>query len=670
MKKSRIYYSILILLTSLFILSCGPKYLRYYKQAEYHYNQKEYQFAIEKYQQAMRYGGDSAEMNFKIAEAYRRSNRLQEAEPFYSKAIAAHVTEEEAYFYHALALKSVGKYESAIARMNEYLKIGTNFDLINRGKIELKNINALAKIIDKDVYFEIANVTDLNSPEADYSPVYYNKKVYFTSSRGAEKMHAATNTGFTNIYEYTFDGVGQYTGQARELPEIINTHDAHEASAVFSKDGRTMYFAKSYNGERKSGQEVDIYMSEMQADGTWGAPVKLPINDEAAWDSNPWLSEDGKTLYFSSNREGGVGNNDLYKATRDANGVWGNVTNLGAPYNTKGNDMFPYVLPGKNRLYFASDGHPSFGGLDLFFAIKDSTGKMVIENMGAPINSSYDDFGITLKDTTDGFFCSNRPGGKGDDDIYEFKFKKPEIHYFVDISIWGKESEAGTEHELGTATILIINEVTGDTMKTLKTDDKGKLSLEVEPVTKYKVIAMHDGYFTGHEEFVVAKVPYSDLKPGYNEHRQAVKVVLPRKATNVVLTIDNIYYDYDKWNIRSDAEVELAKVVVLMQENPDISIELGSHTDERGSSTYNRNLAQKRANSAVDWIIAHGIDKSRITAKGYGEDTPFIKNAQTEEDHQKNRRTTIRVTGIDPSKNLIIKNVSEESQQENNTQPK
>jgi peptidoglycan-associated lipoprotein len=650
-----IYGTVLTLL--FFVFSCTPKGIRYFNKGKKDFAEAEYQFAIENFQTSLSNKGPANDCNYYIGEAYRRSNRLHEAEKYYQKAVEGGTNEEQAYYYYAMALKANGSYESAASQFKNYINVGTNFDLINKAKNELNNLKAINEIIAQKPYYKVGNVEKLNTEEAEYSPYYFKDKLYFTSSRGADKMHAATNTGFTDLYEYIFDGGDNFSGQARRLPDAINTVDAHDATCVFTDNGKTIIFSRGNDGSKKGAKDVQIYTSKIGEDGKWTPAVSIEsINDVNAWNSCPALSNDGKTLYFSSNREGGYGGADIYKSVKDANGNWGTPVNVGPPINTKGNEWFPYISP-EGVFYFSSDGHPSLGAMDLF-KVKNENGKNTIENLGRPINTSYDDFAIFYKDSTLGFFTSNRPGGKGDDDIYEFtdESKLKFAHYFLDLTSLFKNDTIETA--LSQTTVRIINHL-GDTVATVSTDDAGKHIAKLQP-GKYKLVASKEGYLTDTKEVTIDEVPQSALKPGDNDLVTKVTVVLNKKeVTGAEFLVQNIYYDYDKADIRPDAALELDKLVEFLKLNDDINIELGSHTDERGSDKYNQALSQRRAQSAVDYIISKGIDKSRITAKGYGEYKPKIKNAKTEEEHQTNRRTSFTITGI-TSKDIKVINPDEE----------
>ncbi|MFN8416713.1 MAG: OmpA family protein [Cytophagaceae bacterium] len=628
--------------------ACMPKAQKYFEKAKVDFKEKEYEHAIQNYQQALSEGYDAKQCNYMIAESYRRSNRIQDAEPYYKKALDAGLEVEEAHFFYGYALKSTGNYEGAIAQFNEYIKNGTNFDYINRAKREVENLKKLEEIATRPKTFVIDNIEDLNTEFAEYGPVMYKDKLYFTSNREAKELHAATGTGFTDIYVFAFDGVTQFSGQATHLGNIINTDDAHEANAIITKDGKTIIFARSNDGAKKKAPDCDIFISTMKSDGTWNEPIKMPFNDSLAWDACPFLSDDEKTLYFASNREGGQGNIDIYKVTKDDKGQWTVVENIGAPINTHGNDMFPYVDPITKKFYFASDGHPSFGSLDIFY-VKTVDGKSTVENMGLPINSSFDDFNLIWVDSISGYFVSNRKGddAKGDDDIYHFKDDRT-AKYCIDGTSFGesqKDPKNIKKYVLPGAKVYLLAE-NGDTVATTVADANAHFEFcDIKPKTSYFLAAEKEKYFEQTKEdwvpFSVDETPFNQLKQGENIIKKKAEVKLV-KLENIVI-VKNILYDYDKWDIRPDAAIELDKIVELMAKNPILQIELGSHTDERGSAQYNRVLADKRAKAAVDYIVSKGIDRSRLTAKGYGEDSPAIKNAQTEEQHQINRRTTFKV---------------------------
>lgn len=647
---------VIFFISLLLIGGCSPRASKLFTKAEKEYDMAAYQTAIEYYQEAIAKGyPEGSVANFKIAEALKKSNRIHEAEQYYAKAIGGNIKEEEAVFWYAFALKSNGKYENAKEQFKKYAAQGSNFDLVNRAKKEVENIESISNILSNPAEYEIRNIENLNTEYAEYSPVMNKGKLYYTCNKGITKMHAATNTGFTDIFEFVFDGIEPFSGQSKPLSEVINTKDAHEATPIFTKDGKTMYFSRGNTGNKKGRKEVDIYMSKLQG-GIWSEPVLLPFCGINSWDSSPALSPDGKKLFFASNRdhENAQGGIDIYYCTIDSTGNWGNVTNIGAPINTKGNDMFPYI-DDEGKFYFSSDGHPTLGGLDLF-TLERENDEYVIRNLGKPVNSPYDDFSLCAIDSTTGYFSSNRPNGKGDDDIYEYSTYKNAIYVVQGVTV-SKDSNLIVAN--AEVTITSLN---GDTIATVVSDNEGKFTYPAEPEKEYNVTARREGYLFYEDKFstVGKTVERKDLKPGDNEIALEQKVEMVKKIVGITIVIDNVYYDFDQWDIRPDAAIALNTVVDFLQKNPDITIELSSHTDERGSATYNRKLSQKRAQSAVDYIISKGVESERIVAKGYGEDKPLIKNASTEEEHQANRRTEIEVTNISNPNIKVIRKGEEE----------
>lgn len=673
------FFVFLILLSS-----CITKAQKAYMKGEKKFRQGEYEAAIPCFVTALEKGyAEKALPNYYIAESYRLSNRIQFAKEYYEAAIGHQITEEDATFYYAFAQKAAGDYEGAEKTLKSYLKTGLNFDFKNRARNELENLKVIRSLADRKTYFYISRIEHLNSAEEEYSPFCFDGKLYFTSSRGAEKIHTSTGTGFTDLYEFDFDGVEKHSGTAAVMSDTFNTPDAHEASGIFSPDGHSFYFARGNSGSKKGPQDVDIYVSTLGEDGAWGAPQKLPFNEGYSWDSTPALSADGNTLYFASNREGGYGGTDLYRVSRNPDGTWGTPVNLGTPINTRGNELFPYER-NDSTFYFSSDGHPSFGKLDLFIVRKEEDKRMQIENLGSPMNTSYDDFGIVYRDSIYGYISSDREGGEGGDDIYEFRDESlvKEINYWLDLTVLYTEKESrGKEFILPDATIKLIRRVT-DTIATMASDSLGKVRIRVEPETYYTVLGLKDGFMTEEIELSTMGIrpsPSAAKKlPRTTEIIVNSRIILPRKEKQV-LVIDNIYYDLNKANIRPDAAKELFKIAEFMRLNPDITIELSSHTDCRGTASYNRILAQQRADSAVAYIISQGVPRERISARGYGEDRPLVlidsagnktvltesyisrlpTKALREKAHDRNRRTEIEIIDIG-NRNIEIRRKEEE----------
>jgi outer membrane protein OmpA-like peptidoglycan-associated protein len=489
----------------------------------------------------------------------------------------------------------------------------------------------------------------LNTEASEFSPVIQNEEIVFTSSR-KESVYKANGLGFMGLYKtrLTPDSSGNIRPEL--FSEQIFDDKVNEGTPTFSKDGKIMIFARGNKGGRtKLGKpiDMDLYISRFK-DGKWTEPEMLPkpINFPETWDASPALSTDGKTLYFASNREGGLGGIDIYSATSDGSGRFGRVTKLGAEINTPGNDLFPYVTD-DGKLYFSSDGHPGLGGLDIFMATRKN-GVTTVQNLGIPMNSVADDFGVVFSSSTTGYFSSNREGGKGDDDIYSFEDKTPNykiVNYYL-AGVTVTQDKAGKEQILGNTKITFRE---GDkTIGEVTTKDDGSFNFKVQESKNYTIIAEKPDYFTKREFFSMSgrSIPQELLIKPVTDTTFHVKVPLDKAEVNKVFVVENIYYDLDKANIRSDAAEELDKLVDFLKDNPNISIELSSHTDDRATDAYNQDLSQRRAESATRYLIQNGIVTDRIKAVGYGESRLLIKEAQTEEEHQKNRRTEIKVLGI------------------------
>jgi outer membrane protein OmpA-like peptidoglycan-associated protein len=399
----------------------------------------------------------------------------------------------------------------------------------------------------------------------------------------------------------------------------------------------------------------------------WSEPERLAISDSIAWDGSPCFSYDDRTLYFSSNRRGGKGGLDLYRVPIDNSGRFGRPINLGSIINTPGDEIFPFVSE-QGKLYFSSDGHPSIGGLDLYVASRNDN-EISIEHLGVPMNSIGDDFAINLSDPLSGYISSNRPGGKGDDDIYFFKSSGPEEHW------WSNDTtNTATNQALKSVNYSLAVQVVqpdgkaipgvqvsarrnGETSEIFTSDKVGKidqLSLSSGDEIQFKL--EKDGYISARSSFSLEgrEIPQALLKKDVTDTTFAFKIVMDQpeigKEISQFYQLNSIYYDLDKADIRSDAALELDKIVNFLQDNPQVNLELGAHTDARATALYNQKLSQRRAESAVKYIIQRGIAKDRIKPKGYGE-SQLINECSDgvdcpEEMHQQNRRTEFKIIQI------------------------
>ncbi|UXX80703.1 OmpA family protein [Reichenbachiella carrageenanivorans] len=612
------------------------------KKANKSFEAGEYSDAIYQYEKALK--PEDPETNFQLAEAYRKSNRMQEAEPYYLAAIDAGIEDEMAYYYYARALKSNDDPERANKVLEDYLKTAQNDAVIAMAERELNNLNQLPEIETRVNYFRVKNLEAINTQFAEYSPFYYGGKLYFTSNREGGKIYKGTGTPFTDIYVVNTRGANVDLTTLEELSPIINEPGVNLGSITMSKNGNTVIFAKGNNGKSSGADDVNLYFTRYR-NGAWQTPRPLSVNGQDSWDSSPALSPDGTTLYFSSNREGGFGGLDIYTASLNRRGRWVDVRNMGDQINTPGNEVFPYV-GGTGRLYFSSDGWPGFGGLDLFEATR-AGGKVKLENLGIPINSNADDFGLFLFNPSRGFFTSNRKGGKGDDDIYTFVNDDPDlkiVNYWLSGTTLTYDDNGGLI-PLSNTKVVLLDEDDG-IVDEKYTQVDGKYRFRVFSEETYFLVAEKEQYFTTRIDFstVGKSADKAQLKEMVTDVEFEIDLPLDQIVVDKPIVLNNIYYDLDKANIKPAAAAELDKLVTLMKDNPTINIELSSHTDVRSSHEYNMNLSQRRAQSAVNYIASKGIEGRRMVAKGYGETKLIIKGAKTEEEHQVNRRTEFKVT--------------------------
>ncbi|MEX2235651.1 MAG: OmpA family protein [Cyclobacteriaceae bacterium] len=633
------------------LASCGAD-----KKAIKAFRFGKYQTTIDIFKDQLKKDPDNARANYFIAESYRLSNRLKEAESFYAKAGGRGVDKDSVRFYYAQSLEVNGKYDAARKVLQEVIAEAASDKIKDRAQTELAGLDYLEKLNQKESFYRVKNLELVNSAASEYSPVYLNDELYFTSSRGNGKIYEATGTPYTDIYKVGSRGAIVDLATLSALPVGINNENINDGCVTFTPDGKIMVFAKGNTGKRKGTSDVDLYLTRFR-NGVWSEPVPLNINDPEAWDSSPSFSQDGRTLYFASNRKGrgrqlvGYGGTDLYSAQMDSRGRFSKIKNLGPEINTAGNELFPYIADDA-KLYFASDGHPGYGNLDIFVLTRVN-GKTMVENLGQPVNSTGDDFGIFLFRADRGFFTSNRDGGKGDDDIYTFVNEDPDlkvVNYYLQGITYTPDS-AGLRILPNTKVSLLDAE--GDVMQDYVTGTDGKFLFRVYDNEDYDLVGETDGY-------LVKRQPYSTRGRGVDPTtlKQLVTnitldtiLVLDRIAVDLVYRLDNIYYEFNQADIRPDAAKELDKLVQVLIDNPEITIELSSHTDSVATVEYNMDLSQRRAESAVNYLIQRGISPDRLVAKGYGELRPIARNTNPDgtdnpAGRDRNRRTEFKILKI------------------------
>jgi peptidoglycan-associated lipoprotein len=592
------------------------------------------------------------EITFKIAECYRLTAQPEKAESWYKRVVQKKYNNPLIYLYYADALKMNSKFELAIENYNEYKKFVPNDP---RGDNGVKSCELAIKWKENPNGYKVANMKFFNSKESEYYPAYANadySEVYFTSSReestGKEK-HGGTGQNFSDIYTSVQDKQGKWSTPV-PLGENINT-EFEEGGASLSKDYNTIFFSRCEKVKKET-MGCKIFVSVRKGD-EWGKAEPWEITADSITVSHPTLSEDELSLYFVSDMAGGMGGKDIWKVTRDnPSGDWGTPINMGGDINTPGNEMFPFIH-NDGTLYFSSDYHLGMGGLDIFRATYKNN-KWDVENMRYPINSTYDDFAIAIeKDHERGFFSTSRDGN---DEIYSFVL--PPLKFNVE----GIVRNEKTDQPLATATVKLVGS-DGMTLSS-ETSADGKFKFMLRPNTDYVFVASKRGFLTGKgKETTKGLIDSKEFKAEIKLSSIAEPIELP-----------NIFYDFAKWDLRPESMVALDKLVETLNDNPNVTIELRSHTDARGSIEVNIDLSQKRAQSVVDYLIEKGIEPARLRAKGYAATMPkivdmkmaaqhpflkegteitqsFIDSLPTEEEkevaYQINRRTEFQVLSTD-----------------------
>lgn len=643
---------------SLMLVTCSPD-----KKMQKAFKEGQYQRVINYYIDQIEKNPNNGRANYLVAESFRLSNRLKESEPFYARAEGRGINEDTIKFYHAQALKAAGNYEGARTKLEDLQATAQDDKLKARARKALEGLKNLNSLEEKPSYYKIKNLETVNTVFAEFSPVHQNGELYFASSRTNGSIYEASGTPYTDIYKASTKGANVDVATVAPLPSIINEDIRNEACATFTPDGKTMVFAKgNTKHKKKGGIDVDLYISRYR-NGAWTEATPININTQFkdentpearrfSWDSTPSFNADGRTIYFSSNRKGGFGGTDIYSAHVDARGRFGKVKNMGPDINTSGDEMFPFMADNA-KFYFASDGHPGYGMLDLF-VVNRVNGKTTIENLGKPVNSMSDDFGLYLFKADRGFFSSNREGGKGDDDIYTFINEDPNlkvVNYFLQGIAYTYKKDSTLEILNDTHVTLLDN--SGETMQDFTTGNDGKFLFRVYENENYNLLAEADGFIVKRQPFTMfgKSVNPATLKELVTNITVDTVMILDRLSTTTLFGLRNVYFGYDSANINRVAARELDKLVDILSDNPEIKIELSSHTDSVGTDSKNMDLSQRRAASSVSYLIKKGIAAERLVAKGYGETKPVARNTNRDgtdnsAGRARNRRTEFRILEI------------------------
>lgn len=636
-------------LLSLFVLTAVAQKTRI-EDADKKYDKYAYIDAVAVYEKVAEKGYKDEKMFQRLGNAYYFNAELTKAVKWYDQLFAMNAEQEPEYFYrYAQCLKANGNYEKADKILEEFnRKVKTD----KRGILFESNKNYLEEIKANSNRFEIADA-GINSVLSDYGSTILKDKVVFASARDtggvAKKTFKWTNKSFTNLYSAVLMPDGS-VGKPERFQKNINSK-FNESTPVFTQDGKTMYFTRNnfLDGKRRSDTKkvtlLKLYKATL-VDEKWQNITELPFNSDEFSVAHPALSTDEKNLYFASDMPGAFGQSDLFKVSINEDGTFGKPENLGSEINTEGRETFPYIS-GDNELFFASDGRPGLGGLDIFVSkINSDLNFEEVQNVGEPINTKQDDFAFIINsETRNGFFSSNRENGHGFDDIYKFKEIKKLI---CKQELTGIITDLGTGEILANSKIVLFDEHFKSITEVLS-DLKGNYVFsDVNCGKKYYVRASKVDYETKEIPITVNKSSGNTSLPIQLEKR--IKPIAIGTDLAKVLEIPIIYFDLDKATIKKESAFQLEKIVEILNQYPDLKLDIRSHTDSRQTAKYNEILSDKRAKSTIKWLVEKGIDPSRLTGKGYGE-TELVNQCAdgvkcSEEEHQLNRRSEFIITNM------------------------
>ncbi|WP_413998272.1 OmpA family protein [Flavobacterium sp. W1B] len=645
MKKNILLYIAIVSIFSFNIYSQKAKVIA----ADKKYEKYAYIDAIKTYEKVAEKGYKSADIFEKLGNSYYFNGELDKAAKWYGELFAMTTDLEPVYYYrYSQSLRSIGENAKADQILDKFNQIAAND---SRGTLFKKNRNYLDEIKANSGRYQIENA-GINSKYSDYGTAIYSNKIVFTSARDTgslgQRKHAWTNQHFTNLYSADL-GDNMTPNSPKKFDKHINSR-FNEATPTFTKDGKTVYFTRNNYIDGKKGKDankitlIKIYKATLENE-KWINISELPFNSDNYSTAHPALSPDEKILYFSSDMPGTSGQSDIFKVQINEDGTFGTPENLGNTINTEGRETFPFVTD-ENEIYFASDGHPGLGGLDVFVSKMNSNSAFgEVQNVGTDVNSPMDDFAYLI-DTKSrrGFFSSNRAGGQGFDDIYKFLETRRLV---CEQLLYGEITDLATAEILSDAKISLYDS-RFNLIKNTVSDEKGNYSFAVECGETYNVRAEKTDYTTKEQKITIAKDNGKTHLPIALEKAQCKVAV--GDDLGKCFGIKMIYFDFDKSDIRVEAAIDLEKILDVMNQYPNMKLDIRSHTDSRGTFKYNEALSDRRAKSTIKWLIKNGVNKNRLIGKGYGENQLVNKCADgvecTEEEHQLNRRSEFIITEL------------------------
>lgn len=601
---------IIIYIAALVLVACSNEGVAF-KKAEQSYAIGEYYAASINYKKsysrcAPKEKAKRAVRAFMMGECYRHIGYTQKAMAAYTNAIRYNIPDSTVYLHLARQQLKAGQYKQAAQNFNQFLEFEPGNELARSGLLSCE-LGPQWKA--KPNQYKIKKETVFNSRRSDYSPMLVGDdadQLVLSSTRkeaSGEDVSGVTGLKFGDLFFSRKNEQGKWQA-VNVLEGDVNT-EYDEGAPCLSPDGKTMYFTRC-SSDPDYPRFAEIWQSQ-RSDASWGKATKCVISrDTLTSYAHPAVSPDGEWLYFVSDAEGGEGGLDIWR-TRILSSGFGGMENLGRPINTTGDEMFPSFRP-NGDLYFSSDGHPGMGGLDIFIAHEDSIRGTIVENQQYPLNSAADDFGMTFEGVHNrGFFSSSRNDGKGWEHI--FSFECPEILQTVTGWVYEKDG-----YELPEALVYMVGN-DGTNLK-LSVKGDGSFTQVLKPGVDYVLLGTCKGYLNVKNEIRV--------QPEDEEESHEYTLQFPLPPINVPVLIDNIFYEFDRADLTPESTEALDQLVGMMNENPNITIELSAHCDYRGNDDYNQRLSQRRAESVVRYLIQHGVAKDRLTAVGYGESRPKI----------------------------------------------
>nr|WP_315221862.1 OmpA family protein [uncultured Flavobacterium sp.] len=605
------------------------------------YDNYAYVDAIKTYERIAEKGYKSESMFKKLGNSFYFNSQFDKAAKWYGELFAMNSEAEPEYYYrYAQSLKSIGNIEKATQMIDLFNQKSGND---TRSKLYQEDRNYLQEIKANSGRYIIEN-SKINTQYSDYGTAFYFDKIIFTSARDTgnftQRKHKWTGEYFTNLYQSDIN-TDFNLNTPKKVKSKINTK-FHELTPAFTKDGKTVYFTRNnYIHGRKGKDEnkhtlVKIYRATLE-NNKWVNVTEVPFSSDNYSTAHPALSPDEKTLYFASDMPGTIGQSDIYKVSIDNSGNFGTPVNLGHGINTEGKETFPYVTD-QNEIYFASDGHPGLGGLDLFVGKIDDKGISNIQNIGADVNSPKDDFAYIIDSKSRrGFFSSNKDGGVGSDDIYQF-FETRSLDCSQELN--GVLKDVATGEALPN-TKLTLYDADFKTISSTYSDQNGNYTFTVECDMTYVLRVEKEEYTTKEQSVSISKQNGKTNLPIFMEKADCVVTV--GDDLGKCFGIKMIYFEVDKSTISTVAALDLEKILDVLNQYPKMQLDIRSHTDSRQTAQYNQNLSDKRARLTKEWLVKNGIASNRLIAKGYGENQLVNKCSDnvkcTEEEHQMNRRS-------------------------------